>query len=156
VGELGGQSIAEDLALTYVPRSFFPEKPEVFGIVRVQNLAAPYFANFSVRNATFPPGFLVEGYLNMGLVGVVLMALAYGVGLRVAREWFWPRQEQVFALIVYGGLILNMTGMFRSAAQFLLQVVSTSAVLYLAFYARIPVVARHDRLPATASVGRPH
>jgi hypothetical protein len=62
----------------------------------------------------------------------------------------------VFALIVYGGLILNMTGMFRSAAQFLLQTVTTSALLFLAFYGRIPVLATRGRLAARTSVDPAH
>lgn len=148
VGSLGGQSIIEDVAFTYLPRAVFPEKPDVFGVVRLQGLVAPALADYSVKRATFPPGFLVEAYANLGVVGLAIMAMVYGIGLRLAREWFWPRQRNMFALIVYGGLVLNMTGMFRSATQFALETVVFSLLLYLALYARIPLAARHRHVTA--------
>jgi hypothetical protein len=141
-GHLGGVSVAEDVVYTYLPRRLFPDKPNVFGIVRVQNLIAPNLSAFSTARATFPPGFLVEGYANFGVIGLLLMGLMYGVGLRLAFEWFWPRRDRVFPLVVYGGLVLNMTGLFRSATQYLLQLIVYSTVLYILLYARLPLAVR--------------
>ena len=113
-GHFGGLTYIEDAVLTFVPRSFFPEKPDVFGIVRIQNHVAPDLSEFGG----------VEGHLSTGVSGRGLMpisacsawsfiGLAYGAGLRVAREWFWPRRDRLFPMLVYGGFIMNMAGMFR-------------------------------------------
>ena len=139
LGRLGGLSFAEDVTLTFLPRRVFPEKPDVFGIVRIQHLVAPDLDDYHVSRATFPPGFLVEGYANFGWVGLLIMTFAYGTGLRLAREWFWPRRDRLFPLLVYGGMILNMTSLFRSAAQFFLQMVVYSALLYVVLHGRVPV-----------------
>jgi hypothetical protein len=139
-GQLGGQSFVEDVALTYVPRRLFPEKPDVYGVVRVQNLVAPALAEHHVSQSTYPPGFLVEGYVNFGLVGILLLALGYGVALRGALEWFWPRRERLWPLLMYGGFVLDMTSMFRSASQVAITAVVLGALFYVLLQARVPVV----------------
>ena len=48
-------------------------------------------------------------------------------------------------MLVYGGFIMNMAGMFRSAAQMALQTIVYGAVLYLLLYGRIPMRARAVR-----------
>ena len=144
-GHFGGLTYIEDAVLTFIPRSFFPEKPDVFGIVRIQNHVAPDLSSSEVWRATYPPGFLVEAYANFGLLGLVFIGLAYGAGLRVAREWFWPRRDKLFPMLVYGGFIMNMAGMFRTAAQMALQTMVYGAVLYLLLYGRIPMRTRAVR-----------
>jgi hypothetical protein len=139
-GRLGGRSFIEDVTLTYLPRSMFPDKPDEFGAVRVQNLVAPSLSINAISSSTYPPGFLVEGYANFGYAGIAMIALAYGIGLRLALEWFWPRRQQVFALLVHGGFALNVTGMFRSATQFAMGSIVVGMLLYIALYARIPIV----------------
>lgn len=141
-GHFGGLTYIEDAVLTFMPRSFFPEKPDVFGIVRIQNHVAPDLSSWSVSTATYPPGFLVEGYANFGLLGLALIGLAYGAALRIAREWFWPRRERLFPMLLYGGFVMNITLMFRSAGQMALQTMVYGAVLYFLLYARIPMRAR--------------
>jgi hypothetical protein len=149
LGHFSGVSFVEDAVLTYLPRVWFPEKPEVYGIVRIQNFVQPSFSAWSVSAATFPPGFLVEGYANFGAAGIALISLCYGVLLRVAREWFWPRRDRLFPLLVYGGLVLNMTGVFRSAAQMAMQILVFGSIIYALLCARIPVRPRApERLAA--------
>jgi hypothetical protein len=139
LGHFSGVSFVEDAVLTYLPRLWFPEKPDVYGIVRIQNYVQPSFSAWSVSKATFPPGFLVEGYANFGVAGIALISLCYGVLLRLAREWFWPRRDRLFPMLVYGGLVLNMTGVFRSAAQTAMQMLVFGSIIYALLYARIPV-----------------
>lgn len=149
-GQLSGRSFVEDVALTYVPRRLFPEKPDVYGVVRVQNLVAPALAENHVSQSTYPPGFLVEGYVNLGLVGIVLLALGYGVALRTALEWFWPRRDRLWPLLMYGGFVLDMTSMFRSAGQFAITAVVLGTLFYVLLQARVPVVpgqTAHNLLP---------
>jgi hypothetical protein len=138
-GHFAGLTYAEDAVLTFLPRAFFPEKPDVFGVVRIQNLVAPVYTTLPVYRATYPPGFLVEGYANFGVAGIIMISLIYGAALRLAREWFWRRRDLLFPMLIYGGMVLNMTAIFRSAGQTAMQTVVYGAVLYLLLHAQLPM-----------------
>lgn len=129
-GVLSGESFVEDVFWTYVPRVLVPDKPSVFGIVRIQDLVAPALGNGDVRAATYPPGYIVEWFINFGLPGVVVISLVYGVWLRTAREWVWGGQAGLFGLLVYGGIVLNLTAVFRSSAQYFTQAIVLGLTLY--------------------------
>jgi hypothetical protein len=144
-GELYGSSLVEDLLWTFTPRTLIPDKPEVYGIVAVQNLIAPPLRALSPRASTYPPGFLPEWYANFGAAGVAVIAVAYGVWLRAVREWILGASGRLFPLLLYGGVVLNFTLMFRSSAQYVVQGLLYGLLLYALLQAQLPPPAAVSR-----------
>lgn len=72
--------------LFFVPRSVWPGKPEGTGHTAIVALDQFYFSNVSANLAT-------EGYVNFGVLGVVLFACAVGILTRRFDEFYW-RQRQ--------------------------------------------------------------
>lgn len=73
--------------LFFVPRSIWPGKPEGTGHSAIVALDQFYFTNVSANPA-------VEGYVNFGIVGVVLLAVLIGVLARRADAFYWRRREK--------------------------------------------------------------
>jgi oligosaccharide repeat unit polymerase len=122
-----GRSLAEDIGLTYVPRAFFPGKPEVFGISGLQEAVIPgSFSTFGGL-ATFPPGIVAEGYLNFGVLGALLLPAIAGFALRTAYDAA-TASGSALAVVLFGSLIGNQTGLFRGFGQL---VIATIVVLVL-------------------------
>ena len=72
--------------LFFVPRSLWPGKPEGTGHTAIVHLDQFYFSNVS---APMP----AEGYVNFGLVGVVLMAVFFGLLVcRIDRSYWRERK----------------------------------------------------------------
>lgn len=130
LGEGGGVSLLEDLGWTYLPRALFPGKPSEYGYLRIQNLLMPDLRGIT---ATFPPGFLVEWYVNFGVLGFVFIAIAYGVLFRCAGRRLFLGPQTAFSLLFYGGIVLNMAGWFRSSAQMMVSVAIYGGSLFLLF-----------------------
>jgi oligosaccharide repeat unit polymerase len=77
-----GLTILEDIFLTYIPRTIFPFKPEVFGVVRIQNDIMPSLYEYAGLSATYPMGFVAEIYLNFGFAGLIVLPFLFGVFLK--------------------------------------------------------------------------
>jgi hypothetical protein len=74
-----GRTYIEDTILTYAPRQFFPEKPEVYGVLRIQNLLIPKLYDEAGLAATFPPGIAGEAYANFGALFWIPIFVVGGV-----------------------------------------------------------------------------
>ena len=72
--------------LFFVPRSIWPSKPLGTGHTAIVALDQHYFSNVSAP-------LIAEGYVNFGIVGVVLFALAAGWIFRKLDSAFWCRRE---------------------------------------------------------------
>jgi hypothetical protein len=166
---LWGLSIAEDLSLTFLPRAIFPWKPEVYGTMRLQEIAFPgMFADFGTR-ASFPVGLLGEGVANFGLLGVVLLPFAFGTLLRGIRLAELPRcgAAPVLAAFLLGWIAgplrglspVLVHGMLLFGAAMLVGITATaierlggSAASSPARLARL--IARHGGTPEETTAGR--
>lgn len=116
---LWGLSVAEDLALTFLPRSIFPWKPEVYGTMRLQEIAFPgMFEDFGT-SASFPVGLLGEGVANFGLLGAALMPFAFGTLLRGIRLAELPRCSAAPVLAAF--LLGWIAGPLRGLSPVLVQ-----------------------------------
>jgi hypothetical protein len=73
---LYGLSYLEDAGYTYLPRLWFPDKPIRYGIVRVQDEVAPDLAEV---NGTYPPGLVLEAFINFRWLGLVVVPMAIGL-----------------------------------------------------------------------------
>ena len=72
--------------LFFVPRSIWPGKPEGTGHTTIVALEQFGFSNVSANLA-------VEGYVNVGLVGVVLFAVLVGMLARRVDSFYWRRRS---------------------------------------------------------------
>ena len=86
----GGQLLG--VVLFWVPRAFWPGKPVGSG-----QTAAEFFGwDFTNLSCPLP----AEGYVNFGILGVVLFAVLFSLIVRKADNVFW-RGRSVFMKIVY-------------------------------------------------------
>lgn len=106
-----GLTPIEDVVLTYMPRSLFPFKPEIYGTLRAQNDVLPGLFDYAGLNATYPIGFLGEGYINYGPVGVFIFPFLFGLLLRLIYEKS-KSQKGYMAVLIY--LMANLIGIIRS------------------------------------------
>lgn len=67
-----GRSIAEDVFLTYAPRSLWPGKPTEFGFIRGQQILFPDYWEAMGGASTYPIGIVGELYFNFWYVGPIL------------------------------------------------------------------------------------
>ncbi len=92
---LWGASYIGDILHSYLPRMFYPDKPERYGIVLVQDRLVP---ELSYMSGTFPPGILVEAFVNFGYAGVFSVCFLIGFLCQVGywllqkNDWFWTLQ----------------------------------------------------------------
>ena len=71
--------------LFFVPRSIWPAKPEGTGHTAIVALDQFYFSNVSANMA-------VEGYVNFGIVGIVIFAVLIGILARRVDTFYWRRR----------------------------------------------------------------
>jgi hypothetical protein len=95
-----GSTYFGDLFYSWLPRSFFPSKPERYGFRQIQDALLPEEANNDA--ATFPPGILVEAFANFWYPGLLVIPLVIGVFcqsiyLRLgSKDLFWLVQSMLF------------------------------------------------------------
>ena len=82
----GGQLLGA--LLFFVPRAIWPGKPEGTGHTAIVALEQNQFSNVSAP-------LIAEGYVNFGLVGVILLALAVGVLVRKLDGSYWNGDKSV-------------------------------------------------------------
>ncbi|MEW6582123.1 MAG: hypothetical protein AB1416_05110, partial [Actinomycetota bacterium] len=123
-----GRTLVEDVFWTYLPRSVFTGKPTAFGIVDAQDAIVPGLSDAVGATATFPPGILAEGFVNFGIVGVVVLPFLAAVLLRTAFEWAAVGKGAA-ALVIFGYLLGNQTGLFRGFGQVLAAILVVAVLL---------------------------
>ncbi|HRJ27629.1 MAG TPA: hypothetical protein PLO61_08995 [Fimbriimonadaceae bacterium] len=127
-----GQSWAEDLLYTYIPRALDPEKPIVYGAFRLQQQVYPELTPpDEVLIGTFPIGAWGEGFANFGYAGIVLTLglLGWAVSRLYARIFEGPARFQAWALVLYCLTCANALSYTRSVGQFLAAWVYLSVLL---------------------------
>ncbi|WP_420453984.1 hypothetical protein [Rubrivirga sp.] len=83
-----------------VPRTVWLDKPPLG--------AGPIIGReiFDMQRAGVPPGMIAEAYLNFGVLGVVLVPLLIGVGLRWVYETFRPVLSNAAGATVYAVVLI--------------------------------------------------
>jgi oligosaccharide repeat unit polymerase len=140
-----GQTIVEDVAITYVPRAVFPSKPIVYGTTRLQEAVLPgIIISEGGYGGTFPVSVLAEGYANFGLAGLMLVPFATGALLRALYE---KSQAHGGMNTVILALALGQAlGALRGFGAFLAGIIFVMAVSWLFYIFRVPI-----RAPARGS-----
>ncbi|HKM66369.1 MAG TPA: hypothetical protein VJX70_04315 [Candidatus Acidoferrum sp.] len=134
-----GRSYVSDILYTWYPRTLFPNKPERYGAVLLQDRLAPDLMEFP--NATFPPGILVEAYANFWYVGLFVVPLLLAVFCRAvyfriqARDVFWIVQMALFfpQLASFRSLGWEFAALFANLLVLALVIVLCRVASFLAF-----------------------
>lgn len=124
---LGG-SVAEDTVLTYLPRSLWPGKPEVYGILRTQEAVVPGLHAAVAGGSTYPPGIVAEGYVNFGMLGALIFPWSAGALL----SGFYTRLRAGrgdFYLLMIGWLLADSVGIMRGLGPVLPAIAVTMVLL---------------------------
>lgn len=144
---LWGRSLGGDLLYTYLPRQLFHAKPTVYGIVVAQDTVIPGLSA-TVGSGSYPPGILAEGYVNFGLAGLFALPAIAATLLRLSYAWVKNTASTV-AVVVFGYLLGNLTGVFRGFGPVLPSLVVLLLLLVgLQLPERVIVRARVLALPA--------
>ncbi|MGH9593809.1 MAG: hypothetical protein ACRD5L_12015, partial [Bryobacteraceae bacterium] len=117
-----GRSYLEDVIYTYIPRVLFPDKPVRYGIYSIQDQVFPELQSLT---GSFPPGLLVEAYVNAGPVyWIIPIALAWAFQ-RVYRRL----RERNLYWIAQAAILFPVLLTFRSLGSVLSQFVLNSLLL---------------------------
>jgi len=109
---LYGRSYMEDIVFSYIPRAWV-SKPERYGMRAVQDVVTPVLAR---SNGTYPPGMVLEAYVNFGWIGVTLVPILIAKSLAFVRtkllsgSAFWLAQVLVIWISIasfrgFGGVL---------------------------------------------------
>lgn len=122
-----GFSWLEDILYTYIPRAIFPDKPVIYGSVRLQGLVSPSLQpEDNLVNATYPIGAYGEGYANFGVPGAIGLLFLIGISAR----WIYSRclcvlsdkniqWHRFYYLLLYFLFYANALGYIRGFGQLL-------------------------------------
>jgi oligosaccharide repeat unit polymerase len=126
---LYGQSLIS-WVMAPVPRSLWPEKPQI----SLGPLVRDRIYGLPTRNNGFPPGIYTEGYMNFGIVGLILLPFFFGALLRLLYNSFVVYLELYpVALIVFVGFAWRFSfgAIGLNFSQALVQVLTDIVALYL-------------------------
>lgn len=136
----GGQLIGA--CLFFIPRSLWPDKPVPSGELVFGSL------NFHFTDIAFPLPF--EGYLNFGIVGLLLFAVLYGAIVRKLDERYWDSRmnnagKEPTTLLLYYPFLLSLTFyMLRGAMMTTFTYVFGDLAVMFALHLIARSLARHE------------
>jgi hypothetical protein len=113
-----GKSIVQDISLTFFPRALWPGKPDVFGVVALQEAVAPGLTQSVGGAGTFPVGLVGEGYLNFGVIGAVLIPFLSGALVRAISLRLLERLD-LFYVVVAAWLLPSELALIRGFGSFI-------------------------------------
>jgi hypothetical protein len=128
-----GRTFIEDIFVPFIPRSVWPEKPLVYGMLRAQNVLFEDYWHEST-DTTYPIGILAELYLNFGMVGI--FGGMFGIGAVLARMRVAATMESPYAAIlcVLAGTFISPQRTFGSILM--------SICLYMFYYWGVSTLTR--------------
>lgn len=109
---LWGETIFEDIFITYIPRALWADKPFLFGSNELVATMFPDLSDTEGLLATFPSGFLLEQHANFSFFGVLAGFALYAYLCR------YPDLRRFTGRFVYLGLFAFAPTFFRSGASF--------------------------------------
>lgn len=111
-----GSTILEDIFVTYLPRVIFPWKPEIFGVVRIQNDIMPELFAYAGLSATYPVGIIGEAYANFGIFGVVIIPFFFGMFFKAVQVKAYNKDMYI---VMYAACISLMPMVVRGFGSIL-------------------------------------
>ncbi|VBB09403.1 Hypothetical protein LUCI_4693 [Lucifera butyrica] len=108
--QLGGTVLP--IFVAWIPRFLWPDKPVIsFGKV----FGETYFGNIYSGTGTAPsPTIIGDGYINLHVAGVILVAFFGGVFFRTVYDYCIKRNAGPAGVFVYSQLILSMIAFWES------------------------------------------
>ena len=131
-----GQTILEDLTLTYVPRFVFPWKPLVYGYVRLQEELLPGIYQSYSQRATFPIGLLAEGYVNLRLLGIIVLPASVGIFFRALYER--AKRDKGILVVLLGISMGSVLAVIRGFGGFFVSTLMLIGIAWVFYQLRLP------------------
>jgi hypothetical protein len=149
------------LAVTFIPRFLWPDKPSVNEANRFYQVEYGMTTEHGLDDTSIAVGSLAEGYINFGWPGVIAVMLVVGLALGVYERTFGLTQSSSLFLGIGLALIPGFLTIESQLGQYFGGVFQ-QALLTVAVF--LPVVKRrrepftgphlHQLLPVTAPLGR--
>src|SRR5262249_15409342 len=135
------------LAITWIPRVLWPEKPTVNEANQFYQVAYGLTTEKGLGNVSIAVGSLAEGYINFGWAGVAGVMLLIGIALGVFQRTFVMSQSSSVFLAVGLTLVPVFLSIESQMAAYLGGVIQQAGLAITVF---LPVIGR--RRAPTASV----
>jgi len=134
-----GASI-KDLAISFIPSQIVPDKPPVDDGVYIRNNAAgkdytPSTPFAKMIPTGWPPQTLGIGWVNFGLVGVIILSYLLGVFYKIFANWLinstylWVKFIGVYSLLNFHISVLRIV-------QFITILLVTLIIYYLSIFVK--------------------
>lgn len=134
-----------ELFYFWIPRGIWPAKPLSLSL----SFGPTYLSSYpQVGGAFYSPTMMGDAYLNFGTIGIVLVFLCAGFGLRWLYDRWIGRAPRPEGIVLYGLLVYWIAiGAEQSVA-----VITELALSYVAPVALLAFVARHwDRVTLSST-----
>ena len=121
-----GETVTEDLLITYFPRAIWSSKPFLFGGIRITTDMFSDLADVREVMSTFPPGLFLETYANFYILTPIFVIL-----LGFFFNWVSniKKTQSPFRYAFYISLCANAPGFFRGIGSIVSFVVPVSLLL---------------------------
>jgi hypothetical protein len=114
-----GESWLYSFGLSNVPRVFWPDKPEIYGLIAQQYFLYPNMYYYGAATTTFPPSFIVDFSYGFGLIFAALLLYIFGRSLYVIEYFLTLRSYRGLMIIVGLYVVINSFNLFRGGTSFL-------------------------------------
>ena len=131
-GSTHGRQLA-GVALFFVPRKLWPQKPIGSGAYLFTQL------NFDFKNVSCT--YLAEGYINFGIIGMLLFVAVIAVIIALYDQWFWSNEQafvygQIFYPVCIGMMLFILRGDLLSSFAYTCGLFVSGWVLHRLFLLR--------------------
>lgn len=102
-----------DIFILFIPRFFWPGKPLNIGANGIFSEEF-FYEQYVVKDTVFTTTILGEGFINFGLVGIIISMVACGVFLRGVWIYYQKDPTSKLRIIMYSALFGHMPILIRS------------------------------------------
>jgi len=135
----------KELLIWWVPRAWWPEKPESMGLL----FGPQYLPGWEQSGSSFlAPSLIGDLYLNFGLAGIVLGLACLGTAFRLMYEYLIARQRSPAGLFIYAVLLFHSLSAVEMSFTVLVETVTADLAMVALLVAASAAPARDKRVAA--------
>jgi hypothetical protein len=138
------------MAVTFVPRLFWPDKPSINEANKFYQVAYGLTTERGLQGVSIAVGSLAEGFINFGWAGVIGIMLLLGIVLGIYQRTFLAAQSSTLFLAIGLTLIPGFLAIESQLGQYLGGVVQQTLLTTVVF---LPIVRRRARVRGASSHG---
>lgn len=132
------------MAITFIPRFFWPQKPSMSEANKFYQVAYGLTAEGDLNKVSIAVGFLTEGYINFGWWGVVGISYIVGVILGIFQRTLLHAESGMLFGSLGVALIPGLLGLESQMAQYFSGVVQQTGLTFLIL---LPIIKPRATLP---------